>query len=198
MHDDQHGTEKYLDKIENEICFSLWSLENRFIIKELSGKASENKEILSHFNEVNESSSITKHIAHYLSLRAEHSLSVGRYFNDVEIALSRIESKSNEVKEAFHNYYRFKLTYLSHIDYENYGGILALDFGHSILDRYLNLSRVLTNLLAVSSYLDKNDERFKVLKSYLQNRISYIIKKVQDPRFKYINKFTKTRLPQLV
>ena len=175
------NAEKYLDKIENEICFSLWSLENRFIIKELSGKASENKEILSHFNEVNESSSITKHIAHYLSLRAEHSLSVGRYINDVEIALSRIESKSNEVTEAFHNYYRFKLTYLSHIDYENYGGILALDFGHSILDRYLNLSRVLTNLLAVSSYLDKNDERFKVLKSYLQNRISYIIKKVQDP-----------------
>ncbi len=175
------NAEKYLSKIENEICFSLWSLENRFVLKELSGNASENKELLSRFNDINESSSITKNIAHYLSLRAEHSLSVSRYLNDLEIAISRISSKTENVTEAFQNYYRFKLTYLSHIDFENYAGILALDFVHSITDRYLNLIKVLTNLLAVSSYLEKDDERFNILKSYLQNRINYILRKVEDP-----------------
>jgi len=173
--------ENYLNKIENEICFSLWTLENRFVLKELSGKASENKEFLSSFNEKTESISITKSLAHYLSLRAEHSLSVNRYFNDLEIALNEIKSGTDNVNEAFKNYYRFKLTYLSHIDFNNYAGIIALDFGHSIIDRYLNLTRVLTNLLAVSSYLDKEDERFNILKQYLKNRINYIIRKVDDP-----------------
>ncbi|MDC9721459.1 MAG: hypothetical protein PSN34_01635 [Urechidicola sp.] len=173
--------ENYLSKIENEIYFSLWTLENRFVLKELSGKASENKEFLSYFNEITESTSITKSIVHYLSLRAEHSLSVNRYFNDLEMALSQIKEGTETVTEAFKNYYRFKLTYLSHIDFTNYAGIIALDFGHSIIDRYLNLTRILTNLLAVSSYLDKEDARFNILKQYLQNRINYIIRKVDDP-----------------
>lgn len=33
--------ELILDKIENEICYSLWTLENRFLIKEMSGRAPE-------------------------------------------------------------------------------------------------------------------------------------------------------------
>jgi hypothetical protein len=170
--------EHYLGKIENEICYSLWTLENRFLLKELSGKAPENKEFLSYFNEVN-NSGITKSIAHYLSLRAERSLSINKYFNDLELALNGLNE--GRVSEAFQNYYRFKLTYLSHIDFTNYAGILALDFEHSIIDRYLNLTRVLTNLLAVSSYLDKEDRRFSILKSYLKNRINYLIRKIDDP-----------------
>jgi hypothetical protein len=78
---DYEKAENQLSKIENEICYSLWSLENRFVLKELSGKASENKELLSQFNETNNSKGITKYLAHYLSLRAEHSLSINKYFH---------------------------------------------------------------------------------------------------------------------
>lgn len=88
---DYEGAEMQLTKIENEICFSLWSLENRFVLKELSGKASENKEFLSQFNDINKSQGITKHLAHYLSLRAEHSLSINRYFNDLELSLDNLK-----------------------------------------------------------------------------------------------------------
>lgn len=150
---DYDNAEKQLSKIENEICFSLWSLENRFVLKEISGKAPENKEFLSSFNEINKSKGLIKSLAYYLSLRAEHSLSVNKYFNDLEASLNKIEN--SEIKEAFQNYYRFKLTFLNHIDFNNYGEIISLDFSHSIIDRYLNLTRVLTNLLAVSSYLKK-------------------------------------------
>lgn len=176
---DYENAEKQLDKIENEICFSLWSLENRFVIKELSGKASENKEFLGQFNETNNSKGITKHLAHYLSLRAEHSLSVNRYFNDLEVSLGNL--KNTDTRDAFQNYYRFKLTFLNHIDYNNYGEIIALDFSHSIIDRYLNLAKVLTNLLAVSSYLDEVEENKLILKKYLQNRINYLLRKIDDP-----------------
>lgn len=176
---DYENAEKQLNKIESEICHSLWSLENRFVLKEASGKASENKELLSKFNEENNSIGITKYLAHYLSLRAEHSLSINRYFNDLELSLNNL--KSTGTSEAFKNYYRFKLTFLNHIDFSNYGEIIALDFSHSIIDRYLNLTRVLTNLLAVSSFLDETKEKKDVLKSYLQNRINYLIRKIEDP-----------------
>lgn len=176
---DYEGAEMQLTKIENEICFSLWSLENRFVLKELSGKASENKEFLSQFNDINKSQGITKHLAHYLSLRAEHSLSINRYFNDLELSLDNL--KETNTKEAFQNYYRFKLTFLNHLDFNNYGEIIALDFSHSIIDRYLNLLKVLTNLLAVSSYLDETKENKIALKNYLQNRINYLIRKIEDP-----------------
>ncbi|MFT3993608.1 MAG: hypothetical protein QM660_04825 [Dysgonomonas sp.] len=176
---DYENAEKQLDKIENNICFSLWSLENRFVLKELSGKASENKEFLGQFNEINNSKGITKYLAHYLSLRAEHSLSINRYFNDLELSLSNL--RSTDTREAFQNYYRFKLTFLNHIDFNNYGEIIALDFSHSIIDRYLNLTKVLTNLLAVSSYLDEAKEKEFVLKKYLQNRINYLLRKIDDP-----------------
>ncbi len=176
---DYDNAEIQLTKIETEICHSLWSLENRFVLKEASGKASENKELLSQFNETNNSKGITKYLVHYLSLRAEHSLSINRYFNDLELSLNNL--KDSETREAFQNYYRFKLTFLNHIDFSNYGEIIALDFSHSIIDRYLNLTRVLTNLLAVSSFLDETKEKKIALKSYLQNRINYLIRKIEDP-----------------
>lgn len=176
---DYDNAEIQLTKIETEICHSLWSLENRFVLKEASGKASENKELLSQFNETNNSKGITKYLVHYLSLRAEHSLSINRYFNDLELSLNNL--KDSDTREAFQNYYRFKLTFLNHIDFSNYGEIIALDFSHSIIDRYLNLTRVLTNLLAVSSFLDETKEKKIALKSYLQNRINYLIRKIEDP-----------------
>ena len=176
---DYENAEKQLNKIEIEICYSLWSLENRFVLKEASGNASENKEFLSLFNETNNSKGITKYLAHYLSLRAEHSLSINRYFNDLELSLNNL--KNSDTREAFQNYYRFKLTFLNHIDFNNYGEIIALDFSHSIIDRYLNVTKVLTNLLAVSSFLDETKEKKIALKSYLQNRINYLIRKIEDP-----------------
>lgn len=176
---DYENADKQLTKIETEICHSLWSLENRFVLKELSGKASENKELLSRFNEKNNSKGITKRLAHYLSLRAEHSLSINRYFNDLELSLNNL--KGSETREAFQNYYRFKLTFLNHINFSNYGEIIALDFPHSIIDRYLNITKVLTNLLAVSSFLDETKEKKIAIKSYLQNRINYLIRKIEDP-----------------
>lgn len=176
---DYDSAEKQLTKIEKEICYSLWSLENRFVLKELSGKASENKELLSKFNEINNSKGITKYLAHYLSLRAEHSLSVNRYFSDLEISLSSL--KDTNTREAFQNYYRFKLTFLNHINFGNYGDIIALDFAHTIIDRYLNLTKVLTNLLVVSSYLEVTAEKKIALKAYLKNRINYLMRKIDDP-----------------
>ena len=174
-----HEAEQILNRIEKEVCYSVWTLENRFLLKELLGKPAQNKELLSDFNETNQGRSITKHVAHYLSQRAERSLSVNRYFNDLELALTSLDS--SPVKEEFQNYYRFKLTFLSHLNFTDYAAILSIEFGHSIVDRYLNMVRVLTSLLAVSTYLEDNNPKKIVLKSYLKNRLNYLLRKVDDP-----------------
>jgi hypothetical protein len=176
---DYQDAENTLTKIESEICYSLWSLESRFVLFELSGRAFENKEFLSKFNQDNTSKGFTKYLAHYLSLRAEHSLSVGKFNRDVESSLEMLKQTSSS--EACKSFYRFKLTFLNHIDFENYGEILSLDFAHSIVDRYLNLVKVMTNLFVVSKYLDKDDKEIASAKMYLKNRINYLTRKIKDP-----------------
>ncbi|WP_379953179.1 hypothetical protein [Dokdonia sp. R78006] len=173
--------ELILDKIEHEVCYSLWTLENRFLLKEMSGRAPENKEFLNNFNQVNKSDSITTSLAHYLSLRAEQSLSINRYTNDLENALFNIPD--GKTKQYFQNYYRFRLTFLNHTDFKDYAEILSLDFNHSIIDRYLHLVKVFSNLLVVSTYLEDEDLKSKkiLIKEYILNRVNYLLRKVNDP-----------------
>lgn len=170
--------EKYLDKIENEICFSLWSLENRFLLKECRGESAGNKDFLSQFNNENQSDSYTKSLAHYLSLRAEKALSVNRFTSDLEMALSKLTGKG---REEHIEYYLFKLSFLNHIKFEHYTEIVAYDFQHSIIDRYLSLRKVLTNLLTISNHKIEEVENGTEIKAYVLNRINYLIRKINDP-----------------
>jgi len=170
--------EKYLDKIEEEVCFSLWTLENRFLLKEFTQSSSDNKQFLSEFNSENESEGITKSLAHYLSLRAERTLSVNRFNADLEFGLSKMES---DRKEEHIDYYLFKLSFLNHLKFTKYVEIIAYDFPHSIIDRYLTLRKVLSNLLTTANQMVDKIEAEKTIKVYIVNRISYLTRKITDP-----------------
>lgn len=179
---------KYLTKIESEVCHSLWTIENRFILEEFSGNASENKELLSKFNRLNKSKGATKYLVHFLSQRAEKSLSINRYVSDLELSLSSL--KEGKFKNPNIDYYRFKLTFLGHLEFKSYKEILAFDFSHSIIDRYLDLMKVQSNLLTVSKHLDHNDSTNK----YIKNRINYLLKKIDDPILFKLKLFSSEKL----
>lgn len=170
--------ERILDKIESEICFSLWSLENRFLIKEYTQSSTDNKEFLSEFNNENESEGITKSLAHFLSIRAERTLSVNRFNADLEIALSKMDS---DKKQEHTDYYLFKLSFLNNLKFKKYVEIIAYDFPHSIIDRYLNLRKVLSNLLTTTNQMVDKEEAGKTIKAYVVNRIGYLTRKINDP-----------------
>ncbi len=54
-------------------------------------------------------------------------------------------------------------------------------FSIDIVDRYLNLRKVLTSLLTgANSMVEEEDERKKI-KTYIINRINYLTKKINDP-----------------
>lgn len=170
--------EKYLDKIEEEICYSLWTLENRFLLKEFTQSSSDNKQFLSEFNLQNKSEGVTKSLAHYLSLRAERTLSVNRFNSDLEAALSKI---NGDRKEEHADYYLFKLSFLNNLKFTKYVEIIAYDFPHSIIDRYLNLRKVLSNLLTTANQMVDKIEEEKTIKAYIINRINYLTRKIDDP-----------------
>lgn len=169
--------EKYLDKIEKEVCFSLWTLENRFLLKEMSNLSIDSKEFLNEFNKINQSETYTKFLAHFLSIKSEKSLSINRYFSDLQLSFNHFEG---ELRDKHIDYFRFKLAYLNNITYEHYQAILLIDFRHSIIDRYLSLIGVFTNILTLTDRAQINENITSTI-NYVYNRVNNLLCKVNDP-----------------
>ncbi|TAH19870.1 MAG: hypothetical protein EAZ08_07335 [Cytophagales bacterium] len=182
--------EKYLDKIENEVCFSLWTLENRFLLKEMSNSSIESKEFLNSFNESNKSKTYTKFLAHFLSIKSEKSLSINRYFSDLQISLNNFKG---ELRNEYIDYFHFKLSYLNNINYEHYQAVLLMDFGHSIIDRYLSLLGVFANILTLTNQVQANKDITAAV-NYIANRVNYLLRKVNDPILYKLKLFTSKKL----
>ena len=170
--------ERYLTKIESEICVSVWSLENRFLLLERTEGITDNKALLSKFNQENQSARYTKPLAHYLSIRGEKSLSVDRYNWDLRDDLDGLKGSK---REQHIDYYLFKLSFLNNFDFSHFNEILSYDFHHSIADRYLNLVKVLTFLLTAANDLLNQSQEGQIAKSSLVSRLGYLLRKVNDP-----------------
>lgn len=181
---------KYLDKIENEVCFSLWTLENRFLLKEMSNSSIDSKEFLNEFNKINQSKTYTKFLAHFLSIKSEKSLSINRYFSDLQLNFNHFKG---ELRNKHIDYFRFKLSYLNSIIYKHYQSILLIDFGHSIIDRYLSLVGVFTNILTLTNHAKRNEDITSKI-SYISNRLNYLLRKVNDPILYKLKLFSSEKL----
>jgi hypothetical protein len=173
------NAKKILDSIDENICVSLWSLENRFLLSELNDNSQQNKKLLSDFTEINNSQFLTKSIAHYLSVRAEKTLSVKRFTEDLELAFSGLR-KSKSIA-SYKDYYKFKLSFQHYLTFDYYGSILAFDFQHSVIDRYISLIQVFSSVLINFRHLDLDDSTGRIFISYLKNRVDYLIRKTGDP-----------------
>ncbi|HNP66684.1 MAG TPA: hypothetical protein PKH16_02165 [Aequorivita sp.] len=157
-----------IDEIDNKVCVSLWSIENRLLIKEMTEGLEENKLYLNEVNDKNKKGRIVL-LADFFSKRAENDLSSNRYKNDVSNILIRIDG---HYKKETIEYYLFKTNYHQQINYEKKCFINSIEFQNSIIDRYLLFIRILQN------HLVSNDgpEDFEMLKS----RLYYASKKVDN------------------
>ena len=167
---DYEQAENILNQIEQEICISLWSIENRFLIIELRKGLKENTSFLSEINTNNEKPFI-QHFAYFYSIRAEKELSVNRYEVSLfKFLLPHIQNKFAEDIE----YYLFKLNPLRQNAYNHLPSILAIENYNSVIDKYLTLIKVLQ--LSITN-LSKED---KDLKTFISSRLFYLIKKIND------------------
>ncbi|MFV5698377.1 tetratricopeptide repeat protein [Flavobacterium sp. ZT3R17] len=166
--------DEYLTKIETEICNSLWSLENRFMLLEVSQSPEAHKTFLSTFNLINKGF-FTPSFAYFLSIRSEKNFSVLKFNNDIQIQFSRFRGYYAEANRQF---YYLKLNCFENFNYSEYSEILAFDSYHSIIDRYLTLNKVLK--------LISTDVNKKEYFPFIISRINYLIGKFDDDYLKSI------------
>lgn len=136
--DDYSSALSNLKKIDNEICKSYWGIENLFstiqnqegdegnwaLLKELNSKSNDYYTLF--FNGI-------------FSKKAESGITLLQYKRDLE---AEMNSKSIDDKE----YLLFKLGYFFVEDYSQYAYMIYLENSSSIIDKYLTLIDVISEL----------------------------------------------------
>ncbi|WP_316846526.1 hypothetical protein [Pedobacter psychrodurus] len=157
-----------LIKIDEEICVSLWSIENRMLLQQLQGGLEKNKEYLTSINAKHQNFILV--LADFFSKRAESELLVSRYSQEVKNYNAKwvLTHGSNNAE-----YYYFKTSYFDCEKYEDLAFVNAVDFRNSIIDRYLTLIKVLQTKICQKL----NEDEVEPFKA----RLYYLLKKVKDP-----------------
>lgn len=133
-------SEQLLNKIENEICKSIWSMEKRFMQEEYQNGLEGNKKFLKRVNEVN-NEPIIYFLSHFMSFKVEENTTFQQYYNNFQ---KLKESIKNEMLVSYLNY---KLNYqysLSNVEISN---ILMLEGTSSIIDRYLTTIKICKHII---------------------------------------------------
>ena len=167
--------ENILSKIESDICFSIWTLENRFILEELRYGLENNKEFLNKINQM-DNDNILLFLAELLSFKAEKDISEVQYNNRISKLLKRTNN------EVIKSYFKFKFYNIESYSYTDYSNILYLEGTSSIIDRYLAFIRICQMLcsqenidLKVRTIINKciSNLHLKVQDSNLENLYLY-------------------------
>lgn len=166
--------ESLLCQIEQNICFSLWSLEQRFLLAEMSEGLVENKKILEDFNNSNAKSDV-KFLAFYFSERAE---SMGGVPNYPEKMLAAFDEYSNPDREMLISYYTFKLDPYHIYDDMDFKSIMENGFRYSLIDRYLTFLKICSVSKVSDSLFDLSKFKYK---------LNSFCSKINDPFFENIS-----------
>lgn len=166
-----------LARIEEHVCFSLYTLENRFILCEYGESAVANKRFLSEFNALSKTHSQVRFFAHFFSMRAEKGVSISRYVNDINL---NVASAPSDVYQLWHDYSHLKLNFLNSRNANFPKELLSLDFQFTVIDRYLTFRQLCVALLSKQE-LESDGQELIDLRKYVRDRLPYVIDKVGDP-----------------
>lgn len=136
-----------LDEID-QITLSVWSIQQRLFIAELSKGFKANKDTLSSILS-EQNSTVVNFLASYISIRIEKNISPGQYAEFVDEYLEMVKNST------LNNYIFFKVDFFRHFDYKNCTDILLIDGTFSIIDRYksfVSFLQILISSNSVSTY----------------------------------------------
>lgn len=151
--------EEVLDKIEKEICFSIWSAENRLLLTEKKIGTESNWLLLDEYLK-NTRDPLSQFLIEQSSKKAEKNFSFFRYKNN-------FESIIDGTNKSLHEYLCFKVIYPGYTGFQNFSFLINIESISSIIDRYNLLMDVLIELVP----LDKKEFLFSVVKD-LSKKIS--------------------------
>ena len=170
-----HVAEQILNRIEKEICCSMWTLESKLFLLEIYRSPLENKTFLSDFSQ-NNTGFYPSVLSYYLSNKAEENFSIIKYELDLK---KIIYSKESDLQIYDIEYYYHRLNFYGYDKYKNYAHILAYDSYHSVVDRYLTLIRIFELILTTN---EAEETRQNIGK-----RITYLNKKIKDENLIKLN-----------
>ncbi len=189
---DYDRAKKLLNRIDNEICVSNWGIENAFILSENEKGTEENWLKLNEISK-NVKDGLSLFMAEQASKKAETKLTYTRYKNNFESITEGVGNLLNE-------YLCFRLLYPGYTGFQNYSFIINVESASSIIDRYLILIDILTEITTNNSPLVMkvinelipiipNDFRLKQL-AFLNSSISIDL---DDKNYilDYIDQYTK-------
>jgi hypothetical protein len=137
--------ETLLKKISDISGKSIWLIENQIILKELK------EGVKANWNEVSELSTkisdpFILFLTENLSKRAESKISYFRYLN-----IFNNQVNENLLEKELYEYLCFKLNYIGFTHYKYFAYFLYIESASSLIDRYLLLKNVLTEMLISGS-----------------------------------------------
>ncbi len=159
-------SEEALNKIEKEICFSIWSAENRLLLTEEKIGTESNWLLLDEYLK-NTKDPLSQFLIEQSSKKAENNFSYIRYKNN-------FESIIDGTNKSLYEYLCFKIIYPGYTGFQNFSFLVNIESVSSIIDRYNLLMDVLIELVP----LGKKEFLFSVVKD-LQKKISKDLKIVQ-------------------
>ncbi len=131
---------KTLNNIESDVCFSLWGLENQYFLTQKEKGVEENWKLLSKLNlEITNTYSLFLNTI--FSKKAETDISLLQYKQSIETAIRKINPHDSE-------YIIFRLGYFFNKNYRHFPFFLFIESNSSIIDRYIVLISVLTEIIA--------------------------------------------------
>lgn len=169
---DYDKSHEILDKIENEISVSDWSIAGKLLLSEFSGGFTKNKSVLGEIIDNSEINSFTELFARFYSNRAEKQLSFSKYHQDI---LNLTANLKPQIKE----YILFKLNFFSYNGYSYFGSILNFENSASLSDKY----EILINILII--ILSTEKVNFELL-TIIKDQIKLLSDLIQDYRLKNI------------
>lgn len=172
LHEKYEISNKILSRVEQEICFSFWGLENRYSVIEKLDDTESNWRFLNETNKQFLNNGMNTLFNEMFSKKVETNFSVIQYKRELENITSRLDEVGSE-------YILFKLGYLFWNDYKHFPFIIYFDSNSSIIDRYLGLIEILVELIS-----NEDNEIFQRLAKTIIQDIGHLIEDERMDRLK--------------
>lgn len=154
MNGEYSKAEHILDKIESEVCVSVWGIESRLFIKEYAYGIEENKRYLEQVTKENKDVFLA-YLTDFYSYKLEKGTSPSQYFSRTNKFLENLKNGGQTIAYSF---FDFKLSNSSEFTEEDLQKALYLEGNSSIIDIYfssLKLIKLISSQSNLSHILDK-------------------------------------------
>lgn len=161
LFDNYQKANEILNIINNEICYSFWSLENTFSIEQIKNGTESNWQLLKKITEEVKSPRVLL-FSHFFSKKAEKDITVLQYKRDLENLVTTFNGKIAEAT-------LFRLGEFYTDSYSEFPTIIHLENRSSIIDKYILL-------IDLISEISTRDEYKELAKLVIKDLIKYNLK----------------------